>query len=326
MSNNVHLLHGTEPFLMEERQAAIIKKALGKDGDQVFVFDCKEVSLQEAIQEAQMSSLFGDEEKVVLIKDAYFLTSEKVKSKVEHNLDTLMEYFENPNPSTTIIILCPYEKLDGRKKLPKFLKKEAEVYEAKPLSAGMVGNWIRKRVKQHEVQIDPNAVALLGQLVGSNLVGLVNEIHKLALFVGDGGMITENHVRHMVSRSLEQDVFLLINKAVNRRLDEAFEILTDLLKQKEEPITMVILFARQFRIIYQVGALLQQGMTEQQIAKELGIHPYPVKLAAEQVHFFEKQELINILNHLTDLDYKMKTGGVEKKLALEMFLASLKAA
>ncbi|MCA1064486.1 DNA polymerase III subunit delta (plasmid) [Rossellomorea sp. AcN35-11] len=326
MSNNVHLLHGTEPFLMEERQDTIVGKALGKNGDQVFVFDCKEVPLQEAIQEAQMSSLFGDDEKVVLIKDAYFLTSEKVKSKVEHNLDVLIDYFKNPNPSTTIIILCPYEKLDGRKKLTKLLKKEVEVYEAKPLSPGMVGNWIRRRVKQHNVQIEPRAVDLLGQLVGSNLVGLVNEIHKLALFVGDTGMITENHVRHMVSRSLEQNIFLLINKAVNKRLDEAFEILTDLLKRKEDPIPMVILFAKQFRLIYQVGALLNQGMTEVQIAKELGQHPYPVKLAAEQVGNFDKQDLINILNHLTDLDYKMKTGRVEKKLALEMFLASLKTA
>lgn len=326
MSNNIHLIFGTEPFLIEERMASIIKEALGKNGDDAIAFDSKEVPLQESIQEAQMTSLFGDDNKVVIVKDAFFLTTEKAKSKVEHNLDALLHYMENPNETTTLILVCPYEKLDGRKKVTKLLNKQATVYEAKPLSMGMVGNWIRKRVKDQKISIDNNAVDLLGQLVGSNLVGLVSEIKKLSLYVGQGGTIKEEHVRQMVSRSLEQDVFLLIDRAVNKRLDEAFEIMTDLLKQNEDPIKMVILFARQFRIIYQVGALLKKGMRQNEIAKELGLHPYPVQLAADQIHNFSTEELLDIMNTLTDLDWKMKTGRVEKKLALEMFLASLKTA
>lgn len=321
--SEIHLLYGTEPYLIEERQASIIKKVLD-ESENISIFDCKETPIQEAIIDAQTTSLF-DDHKVVIVKDVYFLTSEKDKSGINHDLDMLLKYIENPNDATTLILICPYEKLDGRKKLPKLLMKKAVTYEAKPLSMGMIGGWIKKRVQEHDVKIEADAAELLGQLIGSNLTALVNEIKKLALFVGDNGVITPDHVRNMVTRSVEQDVFMLVDRVINRKLDQALEILTDLFKQNEEPIKILALLASQFRLIYQINLLAEKRLNQSQIAKELDVHPYRVKLACDYANNFDTQMLEEILNKLADLDYKMKTGKIDRRMGLELFLASIAA-
>lgn len=71
--------------------------------------------------------------------------------------------------------------------------------------------------------------------------------------------------------------------------------------------------------------LSSQGYTQQQIASQIGLHPYAVKIAGEQARKFETVRLERILNRLAQLDYEMKTGAVDKVLGLELFLLRLGA-
>jgi len=114
-----------------------------------------------------------------------------------------------------------------------------------------------------------------------------------------------------------------VEHIVQLKLDKAFTILADLFRRKEEPIKIMALIARQFRIMYQVKDMQQQGYSQQQIATQLSLHPYAVKVAAGQCNRFEAAQLASILNQLADLDYQMKSGKIDKSLGLEMFLLKL---
>ena len=85
------------------------------------------------------------------------------------------------------------------------------------------------------------------------------------------------------------------------------------------------LLARQFRIMLQIKELEQHHYSPQQMAGQLGLHPYAVKLAAEKAKRFSVTLLGGHLNRLAELDYKMKTGQVDKTLGLELFLLSIAA-
>ncbi|EYR70994.1 hypothetical protein O209_11040 [Lactiplantibacillus plantarum WHE 92] len=54
------------------------------------------------------------------------MTGENKKTKVDHDLASLQHYFEQPEPSTILVFMAPYEKLDARKKLVKTLKKTGD--------------------------------------------------------------------------------------------------------------------------------------------------------------------------------------------------------
>ncbi|MBC6499777.1 hypothetical protein H7R52_18095 [Weissella confusa] len=69
--------------------------------------------------------------RVVIIDDAYFLTGENPRTKLEHHVEDLLAYIEHPEPQTVLVIFAPYEKLDSRKKVVKLLKEKAQQDVAK---------------------------------------------------------------------------------------------------------------------------------------------------------------------------------------------------
>jgi DNA polymerase III subunit delta len=319
----MYLLYGKETFLIEEVEKEIIKKNLTDDviDFNLAVYDMEEVPLDVAIEDAETLPFMGDK-RVVIIKNASFLTA--AKQKVEHDLDTFMTYIENPSPSSILIVQAPYEKLDERKKIVKLLKKQSDVLEANQLNESMIKKWVQSRAESCSVTISQRAIEKLLLVSGSNLMLLASEIEKIALFVGEGEEITEEIIEEQVARTLEQNIFTLIDKVTQRKIDEAFRIMYDLLKQKEEPIKIVSLIARQFRIIYQVKQLTQKGYGQKNIASMIKVHPFAVKLASEQSRRFSDDDLLKIINQLADADYQMKSGLMDKQLILDLFLTKLK--
>ncbi len=84
-------------------------------------YDMESTPVAVALDDAMSAPFFG-ERRLVFINHPYFLTGENKKVKVDHDLDSLQTYFEHPEPSTILVLMAPYEKLDARKKLVKTLK------------------------------------------------------------------------------------------------------------------------------------------------------------------------------------------------------------
>lgn len=222
-----------------------------------------------------------------------------------------------------LVFIAPYEKLDERKKLTKELKKTAVTFESKKLSQPELKKWIQERASLHQVQITDGAADRMIELVGANLFMLTSEMDKMALFANESRLIDEGIVESLASKSLEQNIFTLIDKIVSRNVQEALRIYYDLLKQNEEPLKILAIIAGQFRLIYQVKELARRGYGQQQMAGFLKTHPYRVKLAAGHARQFSDEELTKMIDLLADADYQMKTGGMNKEMLIEMFLLRL---
>lgn len=317
---SIYLLYGTETYLIEEIIHTLINKVLTKDeiDFNLSSFELKETPISAAIEEASTFPFMG-KYRVVIVKDPQFLTG-KDQTKVEHDLKAFEDFLSNPAPETIFIVVAPYEKLDERKKIVKLLKKEAEVLEARPFKEQEMEKWIDTRVLQYEVEITKLAKEKIIQLLGFRLVMIAGEIEKLALYAGKGGVIDETIVGQLVSKTIEQDIFSFVDHVVHRRKTAALQEFYDLLKQKEEPFKILVLLARQFRIIYQVKELSKRGYSQQKIAGTLKQHPYVVKLANQQGNLFTEKQLLGFIDELAEADFNIKTGKVEKQLALELFI------
>lgn len=320
----IHLLYGSETYLIEEKKEQLINESLSPDEAEfaVSVHDMKETPLAAAVEDAQTLSFLGGK-RVIILKDAYFLTSEKVKSKVEHDLDELIQYLDHPNEDSILIIMVCNEKLDARKKIVKSLKAHATTFEAKPLKNTQLERWIHNRTKEIGVTISNEALNLLIATIGSNLLLLSEELKKMALYTGEYREITIEVMDALMSRTLEQDIFKLIEGLVCKNMSKAFDILDDLFRQGEEPIKIVNLLSRQIRIIFQTKTMQNQGKRDSEIATNLRLHPYAVSIAGQQANNYETKDLVRTLAQLSTLDNQMKTGKVDKHLALETFLTTL---
>lgn len=320
----VYCLYGKESFLIQETKQLLIEYVLGEDESDFNLssYDLEETPIELALEDAETIPFLG-ERRLIFLHNPVFLTAEKTKGKVEHQMERLEQYLRAPSPYSIIVFVAPYEKLDERKKITKELKKLAHVAEAKKLSEQELFRWVVDRAKSNGVMIDQKAAELVLTLSGTNLSLLTSEIDKLALFCSDTHLITEEVVEQLVSRSLEQNIFTLVEKIVQRRIEEALRIYYDLLILNEEPIKILSIIAGQFRLIYQVKELARRGYGQQQIATTLKVHPFRVKLAAGQANMFKDEELAVIMKQLADADYQAKTGGMNKELLVEMFILKL---
>ncbi|WP_160721801.1 DNA polymerase III subunit delta [Bacillus sp. USDA818B3_A] len=321
----IYLLYGTEAFLINETKQLLLDHILEEEEKDFnfSAYDLEETSVDLALEDAETFPFLG-EKKVVILHNPVFLTAEKTKEKVEHNLAKLEQYLKEPAPYTVMVISAPYEKLDERKKITKELKKNAELVEAKKMSEHDLKKWVKDRAKNNGMEMEENAIDQLLALAGTNMFMLAGEVDKLSLYAAEQKRIDRELVEKLVARTLEQNIFTLIEKVVQRKLDEALRIYYDLLKQNEEPIKILALLSGQFRLIYQVKELSRRGYGQQQIAGFLKIHPFRVKLALGQAGGFTDEELAHLMALLADADYQMKTGGMNKSLLIEMLLFRLK--
>lgn len=321
---SLYVLYGSESFLLNETKQLLIKYALDDEESEfnLSTYDLEETPIEVALEDAETFPFMG-EKRLIILNNPFFLTAEKSKSKVEHNIKKLESYIQEPAPYSIVVFAGSYEKLDERKKITKELKRKAAVVEAKRLNEQELTSWVRERAALNGVEIEADAVQQMLTLAGTNLFMLTTEVDKLALYATEGKKIDIQMVEKLVSRSLEQNIFALVDKIVHRKIDEAFRIYYDLLKQNEEPIKILSIISGQFRLIYQVKELARRGYGQQQIAGFIKVHPFRVKLAAGQAQLFKDEDLTEIMKLLADADFQSKTGGMNKELLIEMFLFRL---
>ncbi|MCX7570792.1 DNA polymerase III subunit delta [Tumebacillus sp. DT12] len=319
----VYLLYGMEALLIDEMVTSIQQRALpgGIDDFNSMKFHYDEQPVQLAVQEAETLP-FMSERKFVLIHNCGAFTTAK-SPRVDHNTDALQAYLENPAPYSTVVITVGAEKLDERKKLTKTAQKTAVVVPFQALKENECRDWVIGEVKRQKAAITGDGVNRLILSVGTNLRLLRSEIEKLALYAGEGGTITEEVVDDLATRTMEQNVFVFIDEVVRLRVDRAMRMMYDLLKNREEPIKLLFLITRQIRIMFQIKVQTGRGYTMQQVAQQIGVHPYAAKIAGEQGHSYTPKQLERLLFELADLDYKIKTGQIGDRAALEMFLLTL---
>jgi len=317
----LYLVYGSETFFMNEIKQKLLQYALNEEEiDFNFSsYDLEETPVELAIEDAETLPFLG-ERRLVILHNPVFLKAEKPKEKVEHDLKKLEEYIKRPASYSIVVFAAPYEKLDDRKKITKLLKEKAETFEAKKLSEKEIISWIKDRAIINHTEIEDDAVHQLMALAGMNLMVLASEIDKLSMYATETKVIDAGMVERLTSRTLEQNIFSLVDKMMNRKIEEAFEIYYDLLKQNEEPIKILAIIASQFRLIYQVKELARKGYGQQKIASFLKVHPFRVKLALGHARKFTEEDLTRIMHLLAESDFAMKTSAMEKKMVIELFL------
>ncbi len=297
----------------EERELGIVK------------FDTAETPIEEAVAEADTLPFFASR-KLVLIRDASVLAAAQGKEgKLEHGTDSLLAYLKQPCESSVVVFQVMAEKLDERRKVVKWLKEQDALIAFQELQENELLQWTVKRAEEQGRTMGREAAQLLLARTGTSMQHLAHEVDKLCLHAGSGGTISNEDVEHLIASTVEEDVFALIDAMASLHVEKALKLYAELLLRREEPIKIAALIARQFRIMLQVKELEQHNYSPQQMAGQLGLHPYAVKLAAEKAKRFSAQTLGKHLSKLAELDYGMKTGRVDKTLGLELFLLSLAA-
>src|SRR5690625_3789235 len=179
----LYLIHGNEKFLIERVRQVFLDSVLTPEEKQFNFgkFDMETTPIDRAVEEALSAPFFG-EKRLVFVENSLFLTAERTKAEIEHDLKWLEEYVERPSPDSVMVLFAPYEKLDQRKKIVKNLKKNAKVLSTMALSEKETRNYVEEILQRESYHMTPEAINLLLQLTGSHLSTTLKELKKLMLY------------------------------------------------------------------------------------------------------------------------------------------------
>lgn len=202
----VYFLQGEETFFIDNIIQHIESLAIDdsqKDFNQYILYG-KETSFEQVISTARKFPMMG-ERQVILVKEA----QEMKGWTKEQDQNLLLNYLENPMPSTVLAFAYKYKTLDKRTKLGKSIDKLSVSVLSKGIYDDQVPGWINGYVKAVEANITEGACLMLSENIGNNLQRLANEIEKLLLNVKEGKPIDEDLVHTYVGISKEFNTFEL---------------------------------------------------------------------------------------------------------------------
>lgn len=320
MEKRVYLFYGEDTFIIKSKINKIIQKYQVDDFN-ITSYDMEEQNVEEALNDASTIPFMTDL-KIVIVKNAYFLSTEKPAKEIKHNLDALKRYVSNPSNDTILILTAPYQKLDERKAITKLIKDQSDVQHCAPLKEQETSNWIKRQLGKQGIDIDSDALKELLSRVETNSEVLVNETQKLLNYSEGLNVVTLDIIQRVITKSVEDNVYEITNKLIENNQEKALEIYNDLVMHNEDPLRILGILVNKYREILHVKYLIKQGKDQSDIAKYYnatsGRAYYMMKNAgAVPLHKVEQH-----LRKLEDIDYQIKSGQIDKRVGIELFILS----
>ncbi|MEN2361088.1 DNA polymerase III subunit delta [Levilactobacillus brevis] len=318
--SNVYVILGQADYFQRRLKRGFKQQVPAEEQTMNFAsYDMDTVPLAVALDDAMAAPFFG-ERRVVCIDNPQFLTGETKKQKVEHDIDSLQKYLESPMPSTVLVFFAPYDKLDARKKVTKQLKKVATMVEINQFSERDVRQFVTDQLKQDGYTMEPAALNDLIQRTDADLTLIMSELPKLELYTLPEKTITQAAVSGLVTQTLTQNVFDLVNRVLAKNTAGAVTLYRELLQAKEEPLKINAILQGQFRLLIQTKVLAKQGYSQGKLASILKVHPYRIKLALQTHRRFQLTDLNRAYLGLFRVEKQMKSTTMDPELLFSLFM------
>lgn len=321
MNGNCYLLFGTDTYLLKKKTDKYFSDH-EVDVIDIEVFDMEEIIVEEAIN-AAMTIPFLSEKKGVVLKNCYFLSAGKTPKEINHSLAYLYRYLRNPNPTTILIIQAPYEKLDPRKQVFKVCEETCVFEECVPVEKMEMYGMIKAILCQNNKTIDPNALEEFVNRTKDSTHLALNELNKLIAYIGDQDIIDLLTVRRVTTRDVEDNIYELVNAILAKDTRSITNIYQDLAQVNTEATVIIRMISDKMQEILYTKELFRTNHTYDDVMRYFnaskGRTYYIVKNAREI-----SDELLNrYMTELEEVDFRIKSGLIDKKIGVELFLLGI---
>ncbi len=312
----IYLLYGPDEFARSEALATLKAQMPPDLADlNLSVLDGRRLKLDALVAACEVFPFIA-ERRLVIVQDLL------KHQKAGKERDELRAYLERL-PLTCDLVFVESEEFDKRNAVFTYLKKVATLQEFQPRKGGDLLRWLNERARMLDVKLDGQAAQLLVGYAGGEGRALVNELGKLASYVGRGGRVGAETVELLVQDGQEQNLFAFIDELSVRRRGAALQSLRRLFDDGQAATYILFMIARQVRILLGVKQLAAERLRADDIAARLGQNPFVVRKALEQVRGFSDAELARLHDRVLELDHATKTGRIAAETGLELLVVEL---
>lgn len=294
----VYVLVGSERLLIE-RVIEAVRKAIDSMGAPDFnieVFDGKGL---------EAATVKGAARTLPMMADMRLVLVRHVDAMTPTEQGELGDYLEDPSDTTCLLLTAT--KLDGRAKLAKTAKKRGYLVDAKPLRGRELREFVRAEAAARDHNIAPRAIEALLEAVGDDLAAIDDAMERLSLFVGPGQRIDAESVATCVTRIRVESIWSLVDAIGLKDRHKGVAAAQSLLDDREPPLRLLAMVARQLRIVARMRQALSDGLRPEEAAKEAGAPPFKARDLTESARRFTADSLGKAFALIAETDRALKS-------------------
>lgn len=323
----VYLFYGNDELAMQKLVQGLVEKVLeGTMGDMNITRFQENPRVEEVREAAYVMPLFSDRRLVVVANALEWV-------KGNRNKDAIIQILSGLPTSTALVIQLNLEVERGSWKdftathwLRKWIQEQPahSVYQKECVvpAIGQIPHLIMKEAAEKKGEFTFEAAQELVRAIGNDMLLISLEIEKLLTYVNFERPVTVDDVRLLSPDVAPVSIFDMVDAIGQRDIPNAAQLLHRLL-ETEMAIPLFGMIIRQFRLLIQAREVLDHGGNKMQIEKSLKLHPFVAEKVVKQTALFSMQQLTEIYHRLLTTDEHMKTGVMDPKLAIEMFVSEM---
>ncbi|TVP47607.1 MAG: DNA polymerase III subunit delta [Mongoliibacter sp.] len=308
----VYFLQGEEPFFIDQISDFIEANAIPeheKGFNQVVMYG-KDAQMNDVLSNARRFPMMADRQ-VVIVKEA-----QNISGLGKEDVDTLLiQYVQNPLPSTILVFAHKYKKLDGRKPLTKELDKKAILVNSDKIKDWDLGKWIEAYVGEKEHQIDSQTATFLADSIGNNLEVIANELGKMFINFNEPTKITKDHIQRYIGINKEYNTFELTKAIGFKDVIKANKIV-HYFSQNPKSHPLIPIIALIYTYFNKIALIhYNSNMGDAELSKKVGVHPYFLKEYRVAARNYHLGKVIDCLTYVREGDLRSKgvnSGGMEQ--------------
>lgn len=304
----IYLLYGEEGYLRKQYRDKLKEAIIGDDNMNYHYYEGKDISIGEVIDQAETLPFFAQRRLIVLENSGYF----------KGGGEELASYLANP--ADTVCFVFVETQVDKRNRLYKTVSSKGCAVEFAIQDEATLKKWILGMIKKENKKISGPDLDFLLEKTGTDMENIRREMEKLFCYCLDKEIITHTEIEDICTRRIGNHIFDMINAIADKKQKRALQLYYELLAQKEPPMRILFLIARQFNLLLQVKELRGKGYQNKTIGEKVGLSGFIAGKYVTQASRFETSKIREVVEACVAAEEAVKTGKMNDSISVEMLI------
>lgn len=310
----VLFFQGPEEYLKEAALAELRRALLPEGLEELNETRLTGPDTEEIIAAAETLPFMADR-RLVLLRDFPAVTG---RGEAD---EKLLSYLPQAPASAVILFYCVQPV--KQKKIKNLVQKLGGLVDFSPLSDQELSSFVTRFFHELGRKCDARTADFLVFTVGRDLHQLRTEIAKIAAYHPEQPTVDPADVQALATPSTESRIFTMVDAVVAGQADKAFLSLRNLLANGENPVMILSMLLRQYRLLQQVKILQFEKKPAGQIPTAMGLNGWVASQYQRQAGTYNGQQVREAVALCLDTDLKVKSGLLRQDSALEGLMLRL---
>lgn len=303
---NVYLITGSNDSVISNTVSDILKQVNCDDNNKI-IYNLKENTISDVIEEANTVSLFRSN-KVILV---YSSSIDKLDD------EELIMYLNNYNKDVYLIFIV--EKSGARKKIVKLINEKGISIDSDNVDKSYNKNYVVSYLKDNGYKMNSNVIECFLSRVSDNIDDIRNELDKLFIYKLDDKNISLDDVKLITYDNTDNIIYEFTNALLEKDENKAISMYHSFIDSNMAIDYILASIYNSYRTLYQIKEL-NKNNSIRDISKTIGKKEYYVEKMLYRSMNYNDSELLDIIHTLAMIDKNYKSGLCNPVMEVELFI------